>query len=80
VTVTLLKDFLLWCVVINYGVLLVWFAVWVFGRDAIYHLHSRWFDLPRDRFDTLFYGLMGGYKLVVLVFFLVPWLALCLIA
>lgn len=28
-----IKDALLWCVVINYGILFVWFGVFVFAYD-----------------------------------------------
>ncbi len=75
----LLKQFLFWCLLINYAILLLWFGIWLFGRDAIYRLHSRWFNIPRERFDTLFYCLMGAYKLGVLLFNLTPLLALLIL-
>ena len=37
------RNFLLWCTVINYVVLLVWFLVFVFARDWIQGIHGRWF-------------------------------------
>ena len=35
----LLKAVLLWCLGINYAVLLIWFGVFVFAHDAIHRLH-----------------------------------------
>jgi hypothetical protein len=33
-----LKEFLLWSTLINYGVLFVWFGVFVFARDRVYRM------------------------------------------
>ena len=38
-----LKEFLLWSTAINYGVLFLWFGVFVFAHDWLYRLHTRWF-------------------------------------
>lgn len=37
-----LKPFLLYCTLINYAILLVWFAAFVLAHDFVYRLHSRW--------------------------------------
>jgi hypothetical protein len=37
-----IKSVLLWSLVINYSLLSVWFSAFVFGRDTLYPLHSRW--------------------------------------
>jgi hypothetical protein len=70
------KSFLLWCVCIDYGVLFVWFGVFVFAHDWLYRVHTRWFKLSRETFDALHYGAMAAYKIGVLLFTLVPLLAL----
>jgi len=46
------RNFLLWCTVINYVALLVWFLVFVFARDWIQGIHGRWFRLSREQFDA----------------------------
>lgn len=71
-----LADFLLASLLLNYVILLWWFAVFVFGHDWLYNLHIRWFNLSLEQFDALHYGLMGAYKLGVILLNLVPWLAL----
>ena len=75
----LLWDFLLYSLAINYGVLLLWFIAIFFARDAIYRLHARWFRLQPDQFDAIHYGLMGVYKLGIILFNAAPLLALWLI-
>ncbi|QNM97758.1 DUF6868 family protein [Chitinimonas koreensis] len=75
-----LEAWLLACTLLNYGVLLCWFAVFALGHDRLRRLHGRWFALPAVRFDAIHYGAMAGYKLAILLFNLVPWLALRLTA
>ena len=63
---------------LNYGVLLIWFLGFSLMHDPLYRLHRRWFTLPIERFDAIHYAGMAGYKIAILLFFLVPWLALAL--
>lgn len=76
-TLNELKPILLWCVGINYSILLVWFGVFMFAHDWLYRLHRRWFKVQVETFDTVHYAGMAIYKIGILLFFLVPWLALC---
>lgn len=79
-TLPQVQSFLLWCAVINYSVMIVVFLAWVFGGNALYRLHARWFDLDRRTCDGAIYLMLGLYKLATWMFFLVPWLALCLLS
>ena len=73
------RTFLLWCTVINYGVLLVWFVVFVFAHDGLRRLHGRWFRLSDQQFDALHYAGMSIYKIGLLLFNLVPLLVLSIV-
>lgn len=73
------RQFLLYCTLINYLILLIWFAAFRFAHDALYRLHSRWFRIPVERFDALHYGGMAVYKIGVLLLNLAPLIALCLL-
>jgi hypothetical protein len=75
-----LRDVLLWCLIINYGVLLWWFGAFVFARGWMYRLHSRWFRLSEERFDAIHYAGMAAYKIGILLFNLAPFLALLILA
>ena len=45
---------LLWgCLVINYGVLILWFGVFALAHDGLYRLHTRWFRLSPQAFEGL---------------------------
>lgn len=70
------QAFLLWCLGLNLGLLLWWFALFSWAHDAIYRLHSRWFKLSVEAFDAVHYGGMALYKILIFMFLLMPWLAL----
>lgn len=74
--IELLHRTLGWCAVINIAGLLWWWLMFVFARDWIYRLHSRWFRLSPERFDSIHYAGMVFYKIATLVLFVVPWLVL----
>lgn len=67
---------LIWCTAINYALLFVWFGVFVFAHDWLYRMHSRWFKIPIETFDSINYGGIAIYKIGILLFNLVPLTAL----
>lgn len=67
-----LRRILIWSLVANYAVLLIWFSVVAWAHDWICRLHTRWFRLPRQTFDALHYGGMAAYKIGILLFNLAP--------
>lgn len=73
------KQFLLWCLVLNYGVLLWWFLAFRLAHGWMYRLHSRWFQLSEARFDEIHYSAMATYKVGVLLFNLAPYIALVIV-
>jgi hypothetical protein len=79
-TINELKRILLWCVGINYGILLIWFGAFFLAHDLLFRLHSHWFKLSVEAFDSLHYGCMGIYKIGILLFNLVPLVAIWLAA
>lgn len=70
------REVLLWCTVINYGVLIWWFLIFTLAHDWIHRLHGRWFRLPAEQFDAIHYGGMAIYKIGILLFNLTPYVAL----
>jgi hypothetical protein len=70
------QAFLLWCFLINSGLLIVWILMILCARDWIYRLHSRWFKLSEEQFSAIHYTGMAAYKLGIFLFNGVPLLAL----
>jgi len=75
-----LSDFLLWCTILNYLVLLLWFVAFTGAHDWMFKLHGRWFRLTVAQFDALHYGGMAVYKVGILLLNLVPYVALNIVA
>jgi hypothetical protein len=77
-TTTAINDLLLWCVGINYGFLLIWFGAFAFAHDWMYRLHTHWFRLSVETFDAINYTGIAAYKIGIILFNLVPLVALYL--
>ena len=78
-TIDLVRDALLWCLIINMGILLWWFLFFSLAHDWVYHFHGKWYKLSVERFDEIQYGGMAFYKICIFVFNIVPYLALCIV-
>ncbi|AXK39889.1 DUF6868 family protein [Crenobacter cavernae] len=74
-----LRDFFFWCSVINYGVLVVWFLLFLLMRGWLYRCWERGFGLSLRDSARLNFGGMLLFKLGVLLFNLVPYVALRII-
>lgn len=71
-----LFDFFLWSTVFNI-IVLAWWSVWIMtGGDFVYKMHSRWFEMTREDFNKLHYFGLAFYKLMIILFNVVPLLVL----
>jgi len=75
-----IKNILLWCAGLNYGLLIIWFGAFVFAHDWMYRLHARWFKLPVESFDAIHYAGLAVYKIGILLLNVVPLVALWLVS
>ena len=71
-----MRNALLWCAIINYGILLVWFLAFILAHDWMYLFHSKWFRLSVEQFDILHYAGMAIFKVGIILLNLVPYIAL----
>jgi len=69
----------LWCAVISYGILVIWFLFFMLAQSWIYLRHSRWFHMSVEQFDRLHYAGMAIYTIGVLLFNLVPFIVLYIV-
>ena len=75
-TVEIIRSTLAWCTVINWGLLLWWLLFFTLAHNWTYRFHSKWFNLSVETFDAIHYAGMAFFKLFILLFNLVPYLAL----
>ncbi len=74
-----LTQFFLWCTILNGILLLLWSGAFMLAPDLVYRTQSKWFSISREHFDIIFYAFLGVFKIVFLVFNVVPLLALLII-
>ena len=74
-----LKSFFMWCSIINGTILFLWIAASMVVPDLLYRTQRKWFPLPRETFNVVIYAFLGFYKVVFLVFNVVPYAALLII-
>ena len=70
------RNVLLWCSIINYGLLVVWFLLFVLLHEWLYRLWGRWFHLSVEQFGTINFAGMVLFKIAIFLFNLVPYVAL----
>ena len=75
-----LTTFFMWCTIINTGLLLLWTVFFAFAPDLVYRTQSKWFPIPRETFHVVMYSFLGLFKVVFLVFNVVPYVALLIVA
>lgn len=75
-TLETIRATLAWCLVINWVALLWWLVFFILAHDWMYRLHTKWFKVSVESFDTIHYAGMASYKVAILLFVLAPYLAL----
>ena len=78
-TLEVIDNILAWSLLINLALLMFWFIIFVFAHDWLYALHSRWFKMPVEKFDTIHYAAMAFYKLSIFLLNLAPYIAIRII-
>ncbi len=71
-----LTLFFMWCTIISSGFLLFLALIFMLTPNLVYRLQSKFIPITRETFNIVFYSFMGFFKVVVLVFNVVPWIAL----
>ena len=75
-TLELIRTFLGWAAVLNMALLLIWAGLFIFARQWMVRLHSRWFKLSPEVFNAMHYAGMGLYKIAIWMLFIFPYLIL----
>ena len=74
-----LTTFFMWCTVINGAMLSLWITTFMFAPDLVYRTQSIFFPIPRETFNVIFYAFLGLFKIIFLVFNVVPYVALLIL-
>ena len=74
-----LRAFFMWCTVIDAGLLVLSFLFLAFAGDFVFQMPGRWFPMSREAFNIALYSFLGFFKILFLVFNLVPYVALLIV-
>ena len=74
-----IKTFFMWCTIINVLLLIISFLVCTLAGDWVYGMHSKWFPISREVFNIAIYSFLGLFKILILVFNIVPWIAFAIV-
>ena len=77
--IAVIRTFLMWCTIINGGLLILSFLICAYAGNWVHQVHSRWFPISKEAFNVAIYAGIGFMKMVIIVFNLVPYLALVII-
>ena len=74
-----LTKFWMWCTIINGALLVLWTIMCISAPDLVYRTQSKWFPIPRETYNVVIYSFLGLFKIVFLVFNVVPYIALLIV-
>lgn len=75
----MLTKFFMWCTIINGSLFLFWGSMCMLAPGLVYRMQRKFFPMPRETFDVVIYSFLGAFKIIIIVFNLVPYLALLII-
>ncbi len=74
-----LRAVFLWCTIIDGTLLILSFLICACAGGWIHQVHSKWFPISRETFNVAIYCFIGLFKILFLVFNLVPYIALVIV-
>ena len=76
---TTMRAFFKWCTILNGAVLILWSLLIRFSAPWVFDLHHAWIPITAEFFPGGIYVLLGIFKILVIAFNLVPYIALVII-
>ena len=78
-TITTLTTFFMWCTIINLAIMIAWTIVLASAPNFMYRMQTKWFPMPQESFSVIVYSALALYRIVFVVFNLVPYVALLIV-
>lgn len=70
------SDFFFKGLILNLILLFIYFLLFIKVKKTIYRIHRNYFNISFENFEKLNYLVIGIYKVLIIVFYLVPFLIL----
>jgi len=71
-----IRAFFMWCTILNVALLLFSSLMCICAGDWVYQIQSKLFSISKETFNVVIYSFIALYKLLVIVFNLIPYIAL----
>ena len=71
--------FFMWCTIINGIMFFLANMMCILAPGWIHRMQGKWFPMPRETFDVVLYSFLGLFKIVFIVFNLVPFVAMLIV-
>ncbi len=75
-TLVEVREMLLWCTILNAGLLVLIGLMFLTAGKWICRLHGKIWGIPEDQVRISLYRVMATYKILIFVFNVVPYVAL----
>jgi hypothetical protein len=79
-SIEIVRGALLWSAIINYGVLAFWGLIMVLPHGWLYRAKGRFYRISDEQFDAINYAGIVFYKVGIILFYIVPYIALRIVA
>ena len=73
------RNILFWCTLINYVILLTWSLLMVARHGWLHRLSIRFYRISAEQFDVINFAGIVFYKTLIILFNLVPYIALLIV-
>ena len=77
--IKILRAFFGWCTILNGGLLIFSALIMRLAGDWVLGVQHQWIPIPADAFNLAIYSLLGFFKIIFIVFNVVPYIALVII-
>ena len=75
-TTTQFKKILFKGVIIGLGIIGYMVIIDLFFSDIVFSIHHHMFNISRETFNNMMYMFIGGFKIIWLVTFVIPYIAI----
>ena len=74
-----MTDFFKCCSIINFSILLISWIIIITTKDFTYNVHSKlgYWEGSKEAHKQSIYSIFGHYKILIIIFNVVPYFALC---
>jgi len=75
-TLVEVREMLLWCSILNMGLLILIGVMFLTAGKWICRMHSKLWGIPEEEVRLSLYRVMATYKILIFVFCVIPYVAL----